>query len=371
MKRITLLTAVFISFLFLPFISARAQIEPVGEGIKISPVKFEKTVFPGEIISEIFKVTNESDNPREMRIFIKDFIAGDELGKPKLLDPGEGEGYFLSSWIRASAESYIFEPREEKVIDFKVEVPANAGPGGYFGAIIIGTVAKSAEVQSEDKGAAIATSHQAAALLLYRVAGDADERALVKDFKSIKPVYGAPFKVDFLTRIESLGNVHIKPAGMIEVFNMFGEKKAAIPFNDKGANILPNSVRRFENGWSGKFGFGKYRANLILSYGLSVQDGGSGKKTLDSVSYFWVIPWKVLVPSLIGLISLVILLIAIMRFYRNKAIKQVLEDLGAGNIAYSRPTTGIPSRPPIGLLTAFFSALTFLIGVIIYFIFFA
>ncbi len=371
MTRKTVFSVGLLLLFLTPVLGGHAQIDPVGEGIKISPVKFEKTVFPGEVMTEILKVTNESDNPQDMRLFVKDFVAGDEFGKPKLLNPGEGEGYFLSSWIKTDATSFNFAPREEKLVEFRVEVPTNAGPGGYFGALVVGTVANDPEVLSEDKGAAIATSHQAAALLLLRVAGDADERAMVKDFKALKSVYGSPFKVDFLTRVESLGNVHIKPAGIIEIYNMFGEKKAAIPFNNKGSNILPKSVRRFENEWAGKFGFGKYRAQLVLSYGLTAQEGGSGKKTLDSVSFFWIVPWKIVIPSLVGIIALAVLLVAIVRFYRNRAIKQVLEDLGAGNISYTRPTAAMASRPPIGLLTVFFSSLTFLIGVIIYFIFFA
>jgi len=193
---------------------------------------------------------------------------------------------------------------------------------------------------------------------------------MIKDFKSDKGMYGVPAQVNFITRIENLGNVHIKPYGLIEVYNMFGEKKYNAAFNDRGANILPRSVRKFDDRWSSGFEFGKYKASLVLTYGLTPAEGGQGKKTLESITYFWIVPWKILIPSIIGFVALIIVITIIIRFYRNRAIRQVLEQLGAGQISLPRNTRS-PDRIPLALIIVFFTALIFLIGVIIFFIFFA
>jgi hypothetical protein len=361
------LAVVFIFFLSINIVNA--QIE--GEGIKISPVKFEKTVSPGEVIQETLLVTNEAPGAREMRFFVKDFKAKGEEGQAELIEPGSEEGYFLASWIKTDVTDFLFQPGETKAINFSVNVPANIGPGGYYGAVVIGTVPPNTNLESGDKGAAIETSHQTAALLLFRVAGDVDENAMVKDFKTEKRLYGTPFQIKFLTRLENIGNVHIKPYGMIEVYDMFGEKKGSFRVNDKQANILPKSLRKFDSEWSGKWGFGKYKADLVLSYGTPASEGGEGKKTLDSIAYFWIIPWKILIPSIIGLISLIALILAISRFYKNKAVRKVIEELGAGQALSSKQTANTSNKLPIGLITAFFVSLVFLCGVIIYFIFFA
>jgi len=360
----------FVILWIFPLFWASAQNENAGDGIKISPIKFEQVVDPGEQISQTLEVINESNSPKEMHLYVRDFKAEGETGQPKLIVPGTEEGYYLSSWIQADQSIFQFEPGERKAVNFQVAVPQNAGPGGYYGAVVIGPQAGSMEIQSEDKGAAVSTAHQAAALLLFRVKGPVDENAMIKDFKAEKSVYGAPAQVNFLTRIENLGNVHIKPYGLIEIFNMFGEKKIVTAFNDKGANILPKSVRRFENSWQASLGFGKYKASLILNYGLTPQEGGQGKKTLDSITYFWIVPWKIIIPSVIGMAALIVLIVIIIRFYRNKAIRQILEELGAGQLNYQRPASA-PGRAPIGLIILFFTALVFLIGVIIFFIFFA
>jgi hypothetical protein len=355
---------------FFAFNTVSAQTDK-GEGIKISPVKFEKTVSPGESITQTLLVTNEAPGIRKMQFFVKDFRAKGEEGAPEMLDPGSEDGYFLSSWIKPEATDFEFQPGETRAINFSVNVPSNIGPGGYYGAVIMGTVPDDATIQSEDKGAAVETSHQTAALLLFRVAGEVDEDAMIKDFKPEKRLYGTPYQTKFMTRIENLGNVHIKPVGMIEIYDMFGEKKVSLRINDRLANILPKSVRRFDSDWAGKWGFGKYKANLILSYGTSAAEGGEGKKTLDSIAFFWIVPWKILIPSLIGLISLIALIFATSRFYKNKAVRKVIEELGAGQALSLKETAVQSNKLPIGLITAFFISLVFLCGVIIYFIFFA
>ena len=373
MKGVKSLILSCLIFVFWVFCPVHAQDQNPGEGIRISPVRFEKNANPGDIITDVLKVKNESNSKKRIKLFVRDFRARDEGGTPLLLDPGSEEGNYISSWISYDDIIYEFEPFEEKDIAFKVEVPQNSGPGGHYGALVAGILPPEVSGQSEDKGAAMAIAQQAASLILLRISGDINEDGMVKDFKADKYWNGNPFKITFMARIENKGNVHIRPAGMIEIYNIFGERREAVPFNGKGSNILPRSVRKLDQPWEGKFGIGKYKAVLLLNYGLSPEDGGQGMKTMYSETFFWIIPWKILLPSLVALISIVILVLTLMKLYRDKAFKRAMEELNMAQVSYKNIKKGMDEVPriPIGILVLFFLSLVFLLGAIIYFIFFA
>ncbi len=359
-------------FLLAGLFSAQTQAQ-VATAIKISPVRIEEVVDPGQVLTESILVTNDADIERTMHIYVRDFKAEGEEGKPKLLEPGSEDGAYLSSWIEVNQNDIVFGPHEQKEIYFTVKVPANIGPGGYYGAVAVGNVAKKAEIKSEDKGAAVSVAQQTNCLLLFTVRGEVDERAIVKDFVTDKRTYRTPFKVEFTTRIENQGNVHVKPHGLIEIYDMFGSKKVSIPVNETGKNVLPFSVRKFVNQWEGKFGFGKYKAQLILSYGMSVKDGGTGKKSLSAATYFWIIPFNIIGPTIGGLLFLLIAIFIGARIYKNRAVRRAMQEAGIGHLPHQlvAQRAGQTSVAHISLLILSFVLLFALLGLAVFFLFFA
>ena len=140
-----------------------------GVGIKVSPVKQEDMVDPGQVLKKQIKVTNESNLAKTFYVYLRDFKAEDESGRAKLIAPGSEKGYFLASWIEVTKEGIEFKPNEEKVIDFKINVPEDTGPGGYFGAILFGTEPPKLSIDSEEKGAGMSIAQQTASLILLQV----------------------------------------------------------------------------------------------------------------------------------------------------------------------------------------------------------
>ncbi len=357
--------------LFLAVFTAGNYANAESVGIRISPIKTEETVNPGDVLNRFIKVKNDSNAPTTLYAYLRDFNAEGEDGKARLISPGAEPGPYLSSWLDIISEGIEFEAGEEKIINFNINVPASAGPGGYYGAVVFGTEPPKISGSSEERGAAMSIAQQTASLILIQVIGDVDERADIREFSTKKQFYSLPFSVEFLTRIEDTGNVHIKPRGEIKITNMFGKDVATINFNDKGSNILPNSIRRFEDVWAGKRGFGKYQASLILSFGTSADEGGQGKQTLYQEIYFWILPWKIIIPVLLSLIFLIILISLLLKFYKNKAVKNAMRQIGVMQARYGGKNYNPTFKLHLTIVITIFILLIFLIGVIIYFIFFA
>ena len=209
-------------------------------------------------------------------------------------------------------------PQELKTATINIAVPKNAEPGGHFGVVRFTAVPPNLE------GTGVALSASVGALILLRVAGAVTDKVSLAEFSTFSPVNPKDKKnrsffetgpVSFLVRLRNEGTVHEKVQGSINVTDMFGKKVASVAMNDKGSNVLPASVRRFEQGLSQKQLLGLYTVDMKLSY-----LGGAQK--LDGKLSFWVIPWKLILLCIIGLIVLVWLMRSGLRRYKARVIAQ-------------------------------------------------
>ena len=355
------------SFLFVHKTLAQGN----GIGVKISPTKIEDIVEPGKTYKYELKVTNESPSAVTFYAYLKDFKAGGEEGLPILIAPGSEKGYFLASWIDIVKDGVDFAPHEEKIIPFYVNIPEETGPGGYYGGVYWGTKPPRLDLNSEDKGAGMSVAQQTGSLVLLQIKGDAIENAIIREFNTDKDVYPTPFDVDFLIRIENKGNVHVKPLGQISVSNMFGKEVSVVRVNTKGGNVLPNSIRRFNEHWKDDFGFGRYKASIGLSYGTAVDMGGQGKQSLYTEKYFWIIPWKIVNPIIIGFVFFTALFILLLRLYRNKAIKKAMQRAGLGHIKYVKQYDGPSPTLHFAMILLIVLGIIFVLMFILYFMFLA
>lgn len=324
------LLAPCLAVLFLVLFVSSVRSAPGETTIKVTPSILEKMVKPGDVYSGQTKVANNSVQEITLYAYLKDFKAAaeDESGRAELIVPGTETGNYISSWINISTEGIVLGPGEERAVPYTINIPSNVGPGGYYGAIVFGTQAPKLKPGEADTGAAIGIAQQAASLVLLQVEGIADERADIREFKTDKQFYSTPFDVKFTTKISNLGNVHVKPRGVIEIKDMLGKNVTTLAVNEDGGNILPKSSRTFLNNWKDRFGFGKYEASLALSYGTPADQGGEGRKTLTMFWYFWVLPAKIIISVISSLLVLVVLFFVFLRHYRKAAISKAMEQMG-------------------------------------------
>ena len=109
MNKFLLVFCIVLCFFILNTEKARAQ---SFSGIKISPVKHEEIVEPGQKIRKEIKVTNDSNSVKTFFAYLRDFKAEGESGLAKLITPGTEDGYFLASWIDITGKGTEFQPGE-------------------------------------------------------------------------------------------------------------------------------------------------------------------------------------------------------------------------------------------------------------------
>ncbi len=296
-----------------PAASSTSTSGSAGQGLEISPPVIELSADPGQTITTQIRVRNVTKGELIAKGVADDFGAGsDESGQPKLLlDETGATRYSLKFWV-SGVPDLDLAPQELKTATVRIAVPKNAEPGGHFG------VVRFTAVPPDLNGTGVALSASVGSLVLLKVSGAITEKLSVQEFSSWQNKKAHGFfehgPVDFLVRVKNEGSVHEKAQGTIVVTDTFGGKVATVLVNDKGGNVLPDSIRRFDETLANKQLFGHYTAKLAMTY-------AGGKKLSGSLS-FWVVPWKLLLLVTLGLLVLFFLLRLGLRRYNAHIIAQ-------------------------------------------------
>jgi len=259
--------------------------------IGISPLVFEITANPGDVIENYIKVYNPSqDSVVQIEMLVEDIRPTGEAGHV-VVEPAETVPYSIAQWVIVEPKEVELQPREEKFVKFTIKVPENAEPGGHYG-----TVLASTKSVAGPEGTGVGIVARTGSLVLVTVPGVMEEKLVVKDFSA--PGYSEYGPVPFEIKFENLGTVHVRPSGYVTITNWLGKKVGDTEITPR--NVLPGAVRKFEVSLPEKWLFaGKYTATLTGSYGLS------NIPLTPTVITFWAFPWKIG----LGLLIVVILFI--------------------------------------------------------------
>ncbi len=262
-----------------------AQNRPDSTTLVVSPPSFELTAAPGKMLTNVIKVTNPTDKTIEVSTSAKDFVASGEEGSAAISD--EDSSFSLAKWISVEPTSATILPKATANFTYTISVPKEAEPGGHFGTVLF-------KMGGSDKvnGSGAALVSEIGSIILLNLSGKAKEEASMISFEPLSKIteYG-PVSLEY--RIQNKGNVHLKPVGSVIIKDMFGRQ--VYEENVEPKNVLPASIRKSDFVWGKKWLLGKFRAKINLSY-------GTDKKVLVSETQFWVIPYKVIIAGLVGLI---------------------------------------------------------------------
>jgi hypothetical protein len=289
-------------------------------GLSIIPPRVEITVNPGQTLTKEIKIRNESSTERLVTTALKDFVVTDDAGTPLQLDSAQSSQnrWAASQWLQISPTNLKLKPGETKSLILTVITPDDALPGGHY-AMVIHTPENEAILNQT--GAKVITN--VGTLVYITIPGDIKQDAQVKNFSA--PRFSEFGPIDFKATVANLSDIHITPAGSINITNWFGGKTAVLPLNN--INIFPYTNRDFASTLGKKWLFGRYQAQLIAAYGTA---GG----TLAATLYFWVIPWRLLLLIFFIISTLVLLFLVLKNRPQNQAsnsevaqLEKELEDL--------------------------------------------
>ncbi len=266
-----------------------------GNGFRISPVRSEYVIEKGKSVDLSITVENPANVPTTANLVANDFIASDkEDGEPRLILDETTERP-KNSFKSLVGDLGIVElgPSEKKDITVKILIPENANAGGYYGAIRVVPATGGAG------SANVGLTASVGSIVLIRVPGPLTERLDLVEFTASQDKKAKSFftsgDVSVMLRLKNEGDIHLKPIGKVQVKNMFGKQVHEYELNSdqntsERANILPGSIRRFEDTIPDKKWLGRYTVAVNLGY----SEGGGD--LISAETTFWYLPvWSIAV----------------------------------------------------------------------------
>ena len=277
-----------------------------GNALKISPVRTDLEIKPGETKTIDVYVQNITNNNIKLHTVVNDFTASkDESGTPSII-LDENKSAPLRSFKKYVTPVADFEvkPNEQHDVKVTIAIPKDADAGGYYGAVRF-------EPAGSDTNQNLSLSASVGSLVLVTVPGDLKEQANIAslDARKVDPKTNKELPGSFFTngknlfgavRIENTGNIQVQPFGKV-LLKKSGKTLASYEINNTSprGNVLPDSIRKFEFDISKNVGaFGKYTLEANLGY-------GSKGELLTATKTFYVVPVPVMI--IIGIVLLVIL----------------------------------------------------------------
>lgn len=250
----------------------------------------EKKLDPGSYNEGTTRVINETNVPLSFSVSVQDYTVSDNNGTPQILAPNVlNSKYSGAAWIGITPNSFTIQPGHSQTLNYFIQVPKDAKPGGHYAAIIYQPLVT--KTQNATGGV---VNTQIGSLFYVTIKGPITEKANVSRlFANNFSEYG-PVKVT--TEIKNMGDLHITPKATITVSGLFFKETQDLDTH----NIFPETARNFENTFGKMLMIGRYKAELIGSYG---QDKNL---PLVATTYFWVFPWRIAVVIILIAIALIL-----------------------------------------------------------------
>lgn len=291
---------------------------------KITPVRRDVEVKPGESKTFQTTVTNLTDTDITVRAIENDFIAGDERGTPALiLDESKyAPSHSLKRYMKPIANVTV-PAKSTKVVEVVVTMPKDVKAGGYFGAIRFAPV-------STEAGGQVNLNTSVASLLLVTVPGKVTEKLSLTNFEvqqnsKTGEMFTSPDKLQVLARFMNEGGVQEAPFGKVSVVQDDKKVVYETDFNNKDPRdvVLPDSARRWDIPLKNIGGFGHYTVTATFTYGKKNQ-------SIEVSKSFWVIPQMLIIAVVVGLLLLIALIVGIVLFLKSYK-RRVLRKHGRGS----------------------------------------
>ena len=172
-------------------------------------MRLELTANPGETIQSSIKLINETQSSEVLYTTTLNFEPkGDESGEPNFVPTKDG----LAAWVRTDY-SVTLGPKEQKVLPFTIQVPADTEPGGYFGALFTSTTPP-----KENTDGSVMLTERVGSLILLRVNGElADSGDILEFGTKNKSFWHTTLPITFYYRFQNSGLDRVRPLGDIIV----------------------------------------------------------------------------------------------------------------------------------------------------------
>lgn len=270
----------------------------VGDFV-VGPGNIEVSVKPGESVTRMMTVTNRIADNKIFEITTEDMSGSADPSRAVVLLGDKKGPYTLKDYLSFPVVKFPLDLGERAQVPVTITMPADAQPGGYYGAVLVSTVQddKEKEVGSTASSPIVA---RIGTLFFITVPGEVQTEGKMIDFSAVpdKVIYSSgPFNFGIL--FENTGSVYLNPYGEVKVTNFFNEEVGFLEIEPWF--VLPKSLRLRELVWDRNLLLGRYTVTAKINRGYD--------DVIDELSFnIWIIPLAFIVEVFVALFMLVLII---------------------------------------------------------------
>lgn len=308
--------------LFLIFLISGSIYSVKAQTISLSiwPPLLEVQMMPGKTVTQVYKLTNNTDSFLSITPKIFPFEPLGENGQIKINEGKKLENdpspYFFSfasgdpsppaggSGQLEIDKPFIMDPQQTKEIILSITLPKGSPEKDYYFTLLFSTSVK----YPDNKSNQTSSVTQIGTNILLTSSIDENPTLLARLIEFSAPKIVDSFSpTSFVVKIENWGKTYFKPFGKIEIKGIL-KQKDEIKLLEQ--NVLSSSIRKLDlPSFKPKFPIGPFKAKIELY----LTEGKTGTP-LSKEMIFWYLPYKILLA-----IPLVLLLIKVVGFSKRKS----------------------------------------------------
>jgi len=235
--------------------------------IGISTLSIDLNLPPGGSFTGGFEVINNSEQPREFTVELKDYDRNIEGGLV-LLNPGT-HPRSLAKFLSFTPAQFTLAPTQKQVITFKVEIPATER-GPHWAALAITSPAPSSGAQPPPPPGqqpsipvTIGTAEQFIVKIRHTDPTNAVNRGRIVSVQALLPERDKPLRI--VVEYENTGTTFQIAKTQLRIVNAKGEIVVQKKAEDMA--LLPGGKQRLEIPVTEKLPSGTYLALAIIDFG--------------------------------------------------------------------------------------------------------
>lgn len=233
------------------FVISKEMVEHFKENkltsFEIQPEKVEIKIARGGKRISNFKIINHSSRTLNLKIYLND-ISFNKNGEKILKEKGT-TSYSLADYFSLEKEDYSIEPGKVQTIQYMLNIPTSAPPGGRYGTLVIENLADKS--QKKYFGLVVLTQDKIQTGIDLRNVSilneDNDKQIISLELKNISPI-------------------HLTPSGKITLKDSNQIRIASIELKFDGDFLLPETIGILKGDLKKKLVKGKYFLTAEVYY---------------------------------------------------------------------------------------------------------
>lgn len=308
--------SVLIIFFFLLLASGLRQAQAQTLSLSLWPPLLEVMIQPGRAVTQVYKLTNNSESELTVVPVVYPFSPRGELGQIKIETIEDKNNFFSFASGEKLNQPFGLPVGQTKDLVLRVFIPKNTPENDFYYTLLFSTTTAPTETLAE--GGQTSSVTQIGANILLTVSKTGKPVILGRIIRFSAPMLVDSFSpVNFEVVLENWGRAFWKPNGKIQIKGILKQNKELKLLEQ---NILTNSARRLSvSAWKPKLPLGPFKARLsfVPVEGTSPEEK-EGQELAAEIS-FWYLPYKAL-----GIFLAVIFCLILIKKIRHIRTKKIL-----------------------------------------------